>query len=420
MGIKDFFKRKPTFETEEQDRGIVSFTDTEIIIQNTAFSREEEVIEVDRIEYVYLETCRYSTAGIMIYQGRQYYIPTEYVNTEKLCLFLAERFQFDMDLIYQHIKDRVDAVYKLYRKTYIQNFELLEQESNDAVKGFEVLSPIPVEYPWTVTKKELLTSPYITYENGYIAFIYPVRIGSIVVNQLGAYVDNSRDEVAISDYNANCYVEDGSDKSFYLLKDRLLQDVGDVAVASFDINTNLYFYAKIDHISFNIFYANDDNDMRSIAYSFSSFSITTAFDYPELLIDEVYQTIGEVSSVFTFVYTLEMRSNYKNNPLIKQTPLCVLEATDKAAFVWKDKKNQLIGFGDRKYAQWFKVDDIESMTIWNTLPAKGGGFSSLSVQLFNGQSYTLLEGDHDTMSTQREELEVYLGVEVLFYEDYNC
>jgi hypothetical protein len=420
MSIKDFFKRKPVFEAEDPNRGIVSFSDTQITIQNTAFSREKEVIEVDKIEYIYLETCHYSTSGLMIFQHRQFYIPVEYVNTEKLCLFLANRFQFDIQVIYSHIKDRVDAVYKLYRTEYTSNFEILKTTFKDYMLGFEILAPTPVWYPWTITKRDLLVSPYIICEDGYVEVTYPVRIGGIVVNKLGAYIADSREEVAIASYHANCYATDGSDKSFYQIKEKITNDLSETIASSFHNDGNLHFYAEADSVALSLSYSNDDNEMRSIAYSFSSFSVNTFFEYPELVSDTIYETIGQVDSIFCFAFEVEMRSNYKVNSLIKQTPLFVLEATEMPAFIWKDLKNKLVGFGDRKYAQWFEIDSIDTLTLWNTLPAKGGGFSVLSIELVNGESYVLFEGPHDTMSTQKEELEEYLGVKVLFFEDYNC
>lgn len=416
----NIFKRKRRFPNEDKHRGILHLSETQIVIENTAYSREIEVIEIGEIEYIYLEICNYSSPGLLIYQGRQHYIPVDYVNTEKLCLQLAKRFNFDMALIYDNIHKEENAVHQLFRTTYQQNFELVTGGQNDYIKGFEIIAPTPCFVPWTTTKGELLNNPHTRLENGYLNIVYPVRIGNIILRDFGAYVDNIRPEIALEEYYAKCYATDGSDKSLYLVKEQLERDLADKAEFTFYSDFNLFFYAKIGPITFEATYSIDDNEMRNIAYSFTSFSARLQFDYPAMLIASDYEQNGVLSQLFVWNEALSTPDNYKTNTHIKQTPEFVLAASKGQAVIWKDEANNLLGFADAEHAQWYAISEVDSFTLWNTLPAKGGGFSSLSITFTDGQQKTLFEGAHDTMSKHLDEVKAFLGFDIQFYEDYNC
>ncbi|MGL4582625.1 MAG: hypothetical protein ACRCVU_06545, partial [Flavobacterium sp.] len=169
-----WFTRKNDFPQENKDRGVIKVTDSEIIITNRSYQSEDEIIHINKIEYIYLETSDYSEPSMFIYQDRQYYIPGDYVGTEKLWMFLAEQFHFDINLVIQHLNDKTNNIHKLYRTTYKQNYKIIDTSNNDYLQGFEILAPIPIFIPWNTTKVSLLASPYISSDGFYAEVSYPV------------------------------------------------------------------------------------------------------------------------------------------------------------------------------------------------------------------------------------------------------
>ncbi|MDR0196125.1 MAG: hypothetical protein LBI73_13475, partial [Myroides sp.] len=142
-----FFKRKNRFPTEDINRGEILITNDEIMIKNNSYESDDEIIKIKSIEYIYLETSDYSEPSMFIYQGRQYYIPGDYVCTERLWKHLAERFSFDINIVYSHLKDKKNAIYKLYRTTYTKNYSITSTNTNDYLEGYEIQSPTPLFIP---------------------------------------------------------------------------------------------------------------------------------------------------------------------------------------------------------------------------------------------------------------------------------
>lgn len=415
-----FFKRKNRFPTEDINRGEVLITNDEIIIKNNSYESDDEIIKFKSIEYIYLETSDYSEPSMFIYQGRQYYIPGDYLGTERLWKHLAERFSFDINIVYSHLKDKKNAIHKLYRTTYTKNYSITSTNTNDYLEGYEIQSPTPLFIPWNTTKEDLLKCPYISSDGFYLDITYPVRIGNIIIDNLGTYINDVRSDVSPQNYYAKCFATDGSDKSLYELKNKIEQDLGSKASYSFNDDSNLLFYAKSNDITLEISYSNDDNDCRTIAYSFSSLHISTKYEYPNLLNDTDYTSKLELSNTFIFKYPLNTPTNYHRDDRIKHTPEIIQKHSKGKSIIWIDNANNILGFADNEYAIWFDRMEIDSLTLWNMLPAKGGGFCNLSINLNTGESVTVFEGEHDTLKHQLEELEKFLTIKVTFYEDYNC
>lgn len=416
----NFFKTKNKFPKENINRGKVILTNDEIIIKNNAYESDDEIITIQDIEYIYLETSTYSEPSMFIYQGRQYYIPGDYVGTERLWMYLSELFNFDINIVYTHLKDKKNALHKLYRTTYTKNYNITSTNANDYLEGFEIQSPTPLFIPWNTTKKDLLKCPYLESDSFYLHITYPVRIGNIIIDNLGTYINDVRSDVAPQNYYAKCFAIDGSDQSLYDLKNRIEQDLDYYASFSFYNDDNLFFYAKSDDITLELSYSNDDNECRTIAYSFCSLTVHTHYNYPNLLKDDSYANQLELSETFIFKYTLNTPSNYHKNERIKNTPDIVKSYSKNKSMIWLDHAHNIIGFADREHTIWFDRSEIDHLSLWNMLPAKGGGFCGLSVILTNGESITVFEGEHDTIKLHLEELKQFLRLDISFYEDYNC
>ncbi|EKB03501.1 hypothetical protein HMPREF9711_02828 [Myroides odoratimimus CCUG 3837] len=415
-----WFSNKSKFPKENKDRGIVRITDNKIIISNRSYESEDEIILIPKIEYIYLETSDYSEPSMFIYQDRQYYIPGDYAGTEKLWLYLAEQFHFDINLVTQHLNDKTNNIHKLYRTTYKQNYKLTNTSHNDYLKGYEILAPTPIFVPWNTTKEKLLAHEYIHSDGFYAETTYPVRIGNITVDNLGTYIDDVRSDVAPTSYYTKCFAPDGSDTSLYQLKEILEHDLGSTATYTFYNEHHLFFYAESDHITFELNYTIDDPEFRTVAYSFTSLNINTKYDYPDLLSDDIYAPKLVLSATYVFNYSLTAPSNYLRNERIKSTPDLVKLQSKNNSVIWIDKLNNRIGFADKAFSITFNKEEIDSLTLWNTLPAKGGGFCILSVNLKEGNAATVFEGAHDTIKHDLEDLEQFLGLQINFYEDYNC
>ena len=110
----------------------------------------------------------------------------------------------------------------------------------------------------------------------------------------------------------------------------------------------------------------------------TSLSIRNNRDYPELLIDEAYESKIEISEMLEITKPVKIRTSYKTSKSIKRRPPII---KSEFATVWIDKKNGKIGFADLEYSRVLDIDDIAHFKLSNIQPARGAGGARLIVEL---------------------------------------
>ncbi|WP_010256221.1 hypothetical protein [Myroides injenensis] len=408
------------FPKEDKNKGNIKVTSTEIAIYNTPSNYTERPIRIDEIEYIYLITSNYSEPILYIYQGQPFYLSLACIGSEELIHTLAKVFHFNIYQALSNINNPTNNLFCLYKTTFKKSYTIVNDCEKDYFKGFEILAPTPIFIPWSITKSELLKCHHTKIDNQYLSITYPVRIGNLIINNLGTYIDNTRPDVALRTYYAKCYKEDGSDKSFYELKNAIDKTVPDTLTASY---TNNYIVSSFkvdkDQVTIGLNYSYDCPDFRFITENYTLLTIETNYHYPELLQDKVYENVVELSHTLILLHNLKTPSNYHSNDKIRYTPKPIKSYSNDKTIIWIDDLNNVTGFADNTNAIWFANKEIDYFIVWNILPAKGRGSSGLSIHLKDGSSTTVLEGAHDTIKNQLGELQQFLKNEVKFFEDYD-
>lgn len=106
-------------------------------------------------------------------------------------------------------------------------------------------------------------------------------------------------------------------------------------------------------------------------------------EYPDVLVDDSYETVIEVSDYVNLDDDVHPYGNYKRDKFIKRRPPAVSELCGKQPVVWLDERNSKTGFAGKDHAFIYDTEAIERIAIQNVLPAKGAGYSELKLELKN-------------------------------------
>ncbi|MDR2237287.1 MAG: hypothetical protein LBE92_14285 [Chryseobacterium sp.] len=74
-----------------------------------------------------------------------------------------------------------------------------------------------------------------------------------------------------------------------------------------------------------------------------------------------------------------------------RTPDKILKMLNNDTLLWTDKKNDLLGYSCAERSKLFTLSEVKGFEIQNVLPAKGPGYSWMSLCLSNGKSYEIAE-----------------------------
>lgn len=422
-----FFRKKSSFANTANQ--IVKIMDDSIIVSAIDLSYQvlkdgEEyiptTIHFEAIETVYFETNTFGIPQIIINNLR---IPASTVDIDKLYIFLCKRYFFNIKIIYKHLKDKQNRLYKIYRKTYKKNYSIQQNNNIDYLKGFEILiATCPTFIPWSITVGELLKLPFVKADKYKAHFPSNIRIGNIILPELYADIASLRPEVSVSEFWSNCYAIDGSNNSFHDLKSTLNIDLQNITSLSNRESTDFYsLKATSEFIDITIAFAEDyDQGIPRISSGYTTLSITTKFIYPKLLEDKSYFQKIQITKYIILDYNIGVPNDYETNERVKTTPFVINSLTKSKPSIWKDESNNVLGFSSKNYTQFFHLSEIDYFELENILPAKGGGISYFNVCLKNNKKYNVFTGYHNTLKFKIKVIEEFTNFEIKFYEYYNC
>lgn len=374
-------------------------------------------INIETLEAVYYKFVDFQGSNLILLGGAHRLLLTSATGFPQVYESLSAKLGLNDDVFFKTVHEKISQKITLWKKIKPSTYRLTESEHSDYELGFEILAPKKSFIDWDTPYVELIKNPHAFIEKGpynqkKLKFKYPVRIGNIVVTQLSSYL-NSREDVPPLQFSAECIHESNTDKSYYELKERFFKDF-----------TPENQHLKYEHESQNSFEFDARGMTISILYSYetiwgfdrgdTSLGVKNMRDYPDLLIDEDYESKIEISEMLEISEPVKVSGHYKSSKRVKRRPPII-----KSEFttVWIDKKNGKIGFADHLYSQVIDIDDIEYFTISNVQPARGSGGTTLRAQLkdesLKYNTVALLYGKYQALDVFYDRIKWLTGLRVV-------
>jgi hypothetical protein len=413
--------KKYTFPPENTN-GNVTLADNKIHYEGTSYFYNGEVL-IDQIQYVYVIVNEKRESFLFIFDHHQHTIPTTNNGFAALYTELSRRFLFDDTSFFETISKQEAAKKQIWRRTYEPTYTILPAKHQDYHLGFEILSPEPQFICWDISFADLekndavylATSPY---GQTLLKYKHPIRIGNIILSDVASYVDKVRIDAPLPEFHTDCFDKKGTDKSYNDLKEVLVRDLGSEAnKAGYERADQKNIYFAIANMSISICYTYDSAYMYNGGYT--SFTIQNRRDYPELLVDTVYENKVVVSSFLLLDGHALMPNDYKKNGKIKRRPPVIADQFKDKTIIWTDEVNERIGFACGAFSQVFAKREIKAFSIRNTLPARGRGGSSLALILEPGvHHYEVFSAECHFFDRFAEKITQLTGKEVSFEPEY--
>ncbi len=380
---------------------------------------------VDHIHCVYAEIDYDQQLLLYIYTNREHRLHAHFHGFRELYQTLSEQLELDDRAFFAFIK-RGDKRTKqlLWRKKGETTYQLLPGQFDDYFRGFEVQSPQKKFISWDIAYDELMKAepPLVAPDaevDTRLNFMYPVRVGSVLFHSFYTFSTNQRTDIAIFRYFADGVHETSSDHSFHELKAHLQQATpANIQPTAYQDDDYARFAIKAEGMSISLGYSYDTD--WHYERGFTAFCAMNEREYPSLLVDPAYEATMEISEFLLIDADIKIQSSYKRNSHVKRRPPLINQIDSKQAVIWKDHRHQKIGFAGAAYSETFSTDAIQSVTLQNILPAKGGGGAYLMLQLDEGQHpYTVFYGACHTLDPYRHEIATITGQELIVLPEYH-
>ncbi|WP_434036052.1 hypothetical protein [Formosa sp. 4Alg 33] len=422
--LNTWFGDKHTNQTlfpKPTDDGEVSIQNKQLICTGVK-GMHSCVVNLTELQYAYIKITPSKERYLFLFDHHQNNIPVTFKGFQGVYETLSSMFGFDDEVFLSHVNSEAPLIKQIWRRKHPKNYSVLDINHHDYHDGFEIQSQPKQFISWEITYRELENHQYIYFETSpygqkLLKFKYPVRIGNVIFNDLQAYFDNKRTDVPVLYFYSDCYNDMGNDGSYYDLKHVLTCDLmGDEALNGYerDDQKNLIFDLK--GIALSICYTYDSRYLFDAGNT--AVTIQNHREYPELLTDKEYEARIDISEALPLQGDLEVSKDYMKNERITYRPRAVSERFMDQPVIWTDVKNDKIGFSAHGYAELFNLDEIESFSIQNMLPAKGSGGAYLEVLLINKTKHTVFSGRFKTFDTYKEDLERVTHKPVTFAKEY--
>lgn len=420
MSIFDKLFRKNNFPNECND-GTVKIVGNKIICEGNNGIQSCEV-NIDDIQYAYVIVNVNKHPFLFLFDYHQNSIPTIYKGFKKVYEELSQRFKFDDSTFFDNVNRKVELKKEIWRRQYEPTYELLNGNFNDYEKGFEIQSPGKQFISWDTTYKELEKNENIIFEKSpygqKIAKIkFPIRIGNIIIKDFNSYFDNSRTDSPILHFYSQCYDKKGTDKSYNDLKSVLLNDIKiDEKKISYERSDQKNCNFDFNGMNLSICYTYDSDWQFNCGYT--SFTIENKRNYPDLLLDNNYEENLEVSAHLILDGKIGISEDYKRSNKVKRRQPKIIELFQEQTIIWRDDKNNKIGFSSNLFSQVYDKEEIKSFSIQNILPAKGSGGGYLEIVLEN-KKYAVFSESCNFFDKYADQIRNLTSKELTFGQEYH-
>jgi len=384
----------------------------------------EERVNLSILKYAYVEILG-EDPYLFLFDYRQHYIPILQNGFSKIYPQLSERFGFDNTLFFKIINSRKEQKHRIWIDKKETNYQILTDRHSDYIDGLEVQTTPPLFVSWDTSYEEFLKLNIghlyeSEFETSYFKIDYPVRIGSLVINNLEFYYDeNDRQNIAVQSYFTTLYADSNSDKSYYELRKLWMEEIPtDIENAGYERDDQKYLTFDLDGIGLSICYTYDVDSQYDDGGT--SLSINNYRDYSEIIVRDTIELNPETTKILSFETWLDFQPDYKNNANVIAVPQLLNENTQYHNAVWLSNDYTFVFTGDQ-YAIQFNRTDISQIIVQNVLPAKGGGYVEFFVRLKSDDLVVIYYGEQNALDAYVQPLQELLGIEVLTPEPYyNC
>ena len=418
MGLFDFFKTKAKYSEEP----IECYIKDDFLYYKDHVSIE--MVDLNKVDCIYANMLGPDSFYLVFFDYKQHYINTNQSGYNSCFEELKKRFPVDLKTYERISNSKTEIKAVIWRKKFEKNYKIISTDKLSLAEGFEVLSTPPQLISWDTTYEDFLKlNVGHLYENemniNYYKFDYPVRIGAIILNNFEFYFDNNRKDIAVQSYFSDLYDDTNTDKSFDELKNIWLEMIPtDLKNAGYEREDQRSLSFKDSSISYEILYTYNVDSGYDKGNTF--FYIRNERNYRDLILKS-YKDIIEPDqfSVLKFENDLNFIPKYEYTPHLVLNPN-EIDSTIPAQ-LWYDKVNKRIGFTDEKYAIVYNIKDIRNIVIQNVLPAKGGGYAELIIDIKEGYPESIYYAELNSLDQYASQIEQLTKVSVILPEPYyNC
>lgn len=353
---------------------------------------------IDKIQYAYLVINAHLEPYLFLFTtpAKQNFISTSYEGFEKVYKKLSEMYGFNDDMFFKYLHKQEPLKACIWRKIEDPTYHILGEKFTDYKEGFEIQSPQKEFISWdmplgVLSKKKSAKLKFNFFGSKYLRFKYPVRIGSLVLENLQAIIHENRKDVPVLSFHAQCYDATNTDASYWELATYFTGEAKMPAEIGYDRSDQKYKPFDMEGMLLSICYTYDSENHFDGGYT--SFRIENNRDYPVVLGNEEYEDKMEISQFQLLQKDIHIAGDYKKNKRIKRRPSKITALCGDQPVIWKDEQNKKIGFSGHNSAHIFDEKEIKSISIRNVLPAKGGGWADLVLHLAKQQyNYTVFSG----------------------------
>lgn len=383
-------------------------------------------INIDDIREAYIIVSN-GRSTLFLFDHHQNWLPTNFKGFQNIYRMLSDRFGFDDKIFFENVFSTAKIKKQLWRRKEAVNYQLIHDGSfHDYGTGYEVQSPDKEFVSWDLpardfAKKEFIHKQESPYGQQIFKFSCPVRIGNLLIHELCAYENTGRKDAPVLYFYANCNDDYASDKSYFEIKNQLIKDLpppqSEVIYERQDQNC---FTAIANDMNITLVYTYDSE--WGFDGSYTSMTIKNERTYYSLLDDDQYGDHAEISDYLIMNVKASGASDYKDNERIKRKVSKLKNISHYDPMIWRDDKNQKIGFADKNYFQVFDMNEIKQIQIRNILPAKGPGGGYLILHLVeDDENYIIFTGSCNTFDQYQERISHLTGKEVIIEADeYDC
>jgi len=419
MNLFDRLFSSNKFPNECND-GIIKIEGNKIICEGNHGIHSCEVNIVD-IQYAYVIVNVNNQSFLFLFDYHQNSIPTNYKGFKKVYEELSKKFKFNDAFFFDNVNRKIELKKEIWRRHYEPTYEILSGNFNDYENGFEIQSTEKQFISWDTTYEELEQNENIVFEKSPYGqkiskFKHPIRIGNIILKDFSSYFDNSRTDSPILHFYTQCFDKKGTDKSYDDLKRVLNIDI--------KVDENRISYERSDQKNMNY---NFNGMNLSICYTYdsdwqfnggyTSLTIENKRNYPDLLIDHNYEEKLEISAYLVLDGKIGISEDYKRSIKVKRRQRKVSDQFQEQTIIWRDDRNNKIGFSSNQFSQVYDKEEIKSFSIQNILPAKGSGSSYLEIVL-EKQKYAVLSESCHFFDKYADEIRNLTSKELTFGQEY--
>lgn len=269
----------------------------------------------------------------------------------------------------------------------MKNYQILSKDYTDATKGFEIQDPDLTFISWDMPAPQVLKEyghllKIDVYEPlSFVSFLYPVRVGNVILENFGTQFGthaNEDDPRPFKTYEAHCINSTQGMHGFAEIHQNFLN------VLSKPIDV-FYHQQEFLRCVFDLSGVNLVLYKQTLQQGYVLLRWVNDRSYPHLLENTAYEKVMQISAELIWENSnLHLDRDYMRNLQIKETPLAIRKKFADQTLIWRDDRNQYLGFskGDRTHI--YNLEDVDYLSIKEVDDVRIGFHSELNVHFKTG------------------------------------